>query len=310
MSNYVIGLDIGGTKCACLLGKYHNKELQIIDKKRWVTPSTPQEAIARFMTHCDAFIAEHPVKAIGTSCGGPLDAEKGIILSPPNLPGWDKIKIVQQFATHYGLPVRLENDANACALAEHRFGAGQDAQHLIFLTFGTGMGAGLILDGRLYRGKSGQAGEIGHLRIRDNGPVGFGKAGSFEGSCSGAGIATLAQKHWEELFPGKSFDAKNAARDLAFLANDGHPLAKSLYQEVGHQLGAGVALLIDAFNPEKIIIGSIYERQTALLEPSMMDRLRAECLPQNLADCKIVPAKLGDAIGDFASLTLATELID
>ena len=97
---------------------------------------------------------------MGISCGGPLDASSGVILSPPNLPGWDNVKIVQMIEEKFGVPCGLQNDANACALAEWRFGAGKGTKNMIFLTFGTGMGAGLILDGKLYAGTNGMAGEI------------------------------------------------------------------------------------------------------------------------------------------------------
>ena len=119
--------------------------------------------------------------AIGISCGGPLDCARGRILSPPNLPGWDEVPVVSRLADRFGVPVRLANDADACALAEWRFGAGRGTQNMIFLTFGTGLGAGLILDGRLYRGASSSAGEVGHIRMAVDGPLGYGKRGSLEG---------------------------------------------------------------------------------------------------------------------------------
>ena len=112
-------------------------------------------------------------------------------MSPPNLPGWDNIDIVKQIKTHFGVPVHLQNDANACALAEWKFGAGRGTKNMVFLTFGTGLGAGLILDGKLYSGTNDNAAELGHIRLDRFGPVGFGKTGSFEGFCSGGGIAQL-----------------------------------------------------------------------------------------------------------------------
>ena len=132
--------------------------------------------------------------AIGITCGGPLDSKKGLIMSPPNLPKWDKIPITKIIEDNFNVPVFLQNDANACALAEWRFGAGKGTNNMIFLTFGTGLGAGLILDGRLYAGTNNLAGEIGHIRLAKDGPLGYDKKGSFEGFCSGAGIARLAKK--------------------------------------------------------------------------------------------------------------------
>lgn len=129
----------------------------------------------------------------GISCGGPLDSKTGVILSPPNLPGWDHIEITRHFTETLGVPARLINDANASALAEWKYGAGVGTQNMIFLTFGTGLGAGLVLNGALFEGTNGMAGEIGHMRLAAFGPSGYGKCGSFEGFCSGAGIAELAR---------------------------------------------------------------------------------------------------------------------
>lgn len=122
-----------------------------------------------------------PAKKVGISCGGPLNSTAGIIEGPPNLPGWNNVKIADILTSHYGVFASLQNDANACAVAEWKFGAGKGAQNMIFLTFGTGLGAGLILNGRLYSGTNDNAGEIGHIRLEEFGPSGYGKSGSFEG---------------------------------------------------------------------------------------------------------------------------------
>ena len=112
--------------------------------------------------------------AVGISCGGPLDSKKGLILSPPNLPGWDNVPVTKLLSEALQVPAFLQNDADACAIAEWRFGAGQGCENMVFLTFGTGLGAGLILNGKLYQGASGMAGEVGHLRLFDNGHIGYG----------------------------------------------------------------------------------------------------------------------------------------
>lgn len=130
---------------------------------------------------------------IGISCGGPLDAERGIIQTPPNLPLWKDVPICAILEQQFCIPTRLQNDANACALAEWRFGAGRGTKNMMFITFGTGFGAGLILNGQLYSGTNGNAGEIGHIRLAEYGPSGYGKIGSYEGFCSGSGIAQIGQ---------------------------------------------------------------------------------------------------------------------
>ncbi|MBQ7901590.1 MAG: ROK family protein, partial [Clostridia bacterium] len=179
-----IGIDIGGTKCAVVLG---NKNGEILNKIRFET-TTPHDTMQNIK---DAVEKLGACEAIGISCGGPLDSKRGVIMSPPNLPGWDDVHITEIFERQFGVPAFLQNDADACALAEWRFGAGKGCDNMIFLTFGTGMGAGLILGGALYSGSCDCAGEIGHVRMADNGPVGYGKEGSFEGFCSGSGIAQI-----------------------------------------------------------------------------------------------------------------------
>ena len=189
----LVGFDIGGTKCAVCIGNEKDGGMEIVDKR---TISTDHSVSPYVMIDKMYELAEEltdKIDVIGISCGGPLNSKEGIIMSPPNLPGWDNIRIVEYLEERYGCKVYLQNDANACAIAEWKYGAGQGCQNMIFLTFGTGLGAGLILDGKLYTGTSDMAGECGHVRLSAFGPVGYGKAGSFEGFCSGGGIAQLGQ---------------------------------------------------------------------------------------------------------------------
>ena len=150
--------------------------------------------IEKLIEMADTILDKTP-DSIGISCGGPLDSRRGVIMGPPNLPGWDDVYIVRQIENHYGVQAHLQNDANACAVAEWKFGAGRGKQNVVFMTFGTGLGAGLILDGKLYSGTNDNAGELGHIRLDRFGPVGFGKAGSFEGFCSGRRIARFGAVH-------------------------------------------------------------------------------------------------------------------
>lgn len=189
---HILGIDIGGTKCAVTTADYTDGNITLIKKEKCDTDLkiSPEEMIEKLFTLSDSILDKNP-DAIGISCGGPLDSKKGIIMNPPNLPGWDNVEIVKLFEDRYGVKPRLQNDANACALAEWKFGAGKGADNMIFLTFGTGLGAGLILNGKLYSGTNDNAGEVGHIRLDRLGPVGYGKSGSFEGFCSGGGIAQL-----------------------------------------------------------------------------------------------------------------------
>ena len=321
--SYRIGIDIGGTKCTVLLGRAENEQnrIAILEKTLFETKKTsgPQEMIGLFMRAIDALIEKYASSkeefaGIGISCGGPLDSRGRVILAPPNLPGWLNIPIGKMLEERYHLPVTLENDANACALAEWKYGAGRGCQSLIFLTFGTGCGAGLILDGRLYRGISDMAGEIGHLRLAECGPVGFGKMGSFEGFCSGGGIHQLAKMMVSErLGMGESpallqraGSMENlSAKLVAEAAKEGDVLAKEIFAVSGRYLGKGLSLLIDILNPERVIIGSIFERSRELLWPAAEEVIKRECIPISQRVCEVLPARLGDAIGDYAALSLA-----
>ena len=224
------------------------------------------------------------------------------------------VAIVELVQNRLNLAVYLQNDANACALAEWKFGAGRGCENMIFLTFGTGMGAGLILNGKLYAGKQDMAGEIGHVRMARTGPVGFGKAGSFEGFCSGGGIAQLAVVRGRELLlQGKAIpycpnpeELENiSAKDVALWARKGESEALSIYQTSGRYLGQGLSILIDLLNPEKIIIGSIFSRDRNLLYAAAIEVIQKESLGYSVEACEIIPAGLGDEIGDIASLAVA-----
>jgi glucokinase len=318
--NVIAGVDIGGTKCSVCLGKIGD-EFYLIDKIKFPTPSNPIEALRKIISNLKELLTKHScsLKAIGISCGGPLDSQKGIILSPPNLIGWNKIDVITPLKEAFSVPVRLQNDANACALAEWKWGAGKGYQNIVFLTFGTGMGAGLILNGKLYSGTNDMAGEIGHIRIEKSGPIGYGKAGSFEGFCSGGGIKQLARKIAEKeikkgnypLFcPSKNELDHITAEKVGYALQQGDPIAKKVFTISGKKLGRGLAILIDILNPERIIIGSIYHRQRPFLEPIVLEELKKEALHQSLVNCKIVPASLGEYIGDAASLSIAMDLID
>ncbi|WP_214072155.1 ROK family protein [Mucilaginibacter sp. dw_454] len=315
----LLGFDIGGTKCAVVLGKTSSDGLEIIDKVAMPTVQPPYDMIEVLFITAENLLKKHglqnaDLQGIGISCGGPLSSKKGLILSPPNLPGWDNIPMVQLTTERFGRNALLQNDANACAVAEWKYGAGKGFENVIFLTFGTGMGAGLILNGRLYSGTSDFAGEVGHLRLSDMGPVGFGKAGSFEGWCSGGGIAQLAQiKVRERLQVGgkvsfcDSLDdlGKLTAKIVAEAAHSGDELAIDIYNTCAEYLGRGLSLLIDILNPEVIIMGSIYGRAKSLLDERMMKVIEREAYIGAHEVCKIVPAGLGENIGDMAALSLA-----
>jgi glucokinase len=311
-----LGLDIGGTKCSLVAG---NNNFEI---KHKITFETRTERgykliLDEFMKHIDDVLNQnrhyHPLR-IGISCGGPLDSKTGTIHSPPNLPGWDNVPICSVFSERYGVETALQNDANACALAEWLMGAGRGTRNMVFLTFGTGMGAGLILNGSLYSGTNDLGGEAGHIRLANNGPMGFGKAGSFEGFCSGGGISQLAKTVVLEYLgkqvpvdfcPTVEQAVSLDARMVAQAAQAGDPVALEIIGISAGYLGHGLAIIIDLLNPECIVIGSIYARNESLFRPEMMRVLKQETIPAALQVCTVKPAALGDSIGDYAALCVA-----
>lgn len=289
-----IGIDIGGTKCAVIVGEYENEQIKIVSRTAFATKidEDPVSVIEKFS---EIISKESGFRAIGISCGGPLDSKSGVVLCPPNLPKWINVPIVEILSSRFNVPVFLQNDANACALAEWKLGAGKGTRNMIFLTFGTGFGAGLILDGRLYVGTSDMAGEVGHVRLAEDGPEGYGKNGSAEGYCSGGGIRNI----------GKMYGIDKTAKDIATDAKNGDPTAKEIYEISGKYLGRMLSVLMDILNPECIVIGSVFARSEDLLRPSMEEEIRKEALSYTAECCSVRPALLGDEIGDYAALITA-----
>ncbi len=313
---YVGGVDIGGTKCAVSIGSVQNNRVECIAKKSIATSNKPAEMVEVFVKMLQELVDETKVKlsAIGISCGSPLDSKRGIIKEPPNLPGWIDVDIVTPFVKAFKVRTAVQNDANACALAEWMWGNGQGYDNMIFLTFGTGMGAGLILDGRIYTGTGDMAGEVGHIRLENDGPVGYNKTGSFEGFCSGGGIARLGismLNEYKEQGKKSSLLLLNkpinsiTAEDIGNAAQNGDELALSIFRTVGEKLGKGLAILVDILNPQIIVIGSIFTRQEKLLREPMEELLEREALSINYKDCKVVPAKLGEELGNYAAFSVA-----
>ena len=312
---YILGFDIGGTKCSVVTALWDGKMVNILKKKSIPTDHSisAYQMLDRLFELADSLLDKTPDK-IGISCGGPLDSARGIIMSPPNLPSWDNIEIVRYIEKHYNASAKLQNDANACALAEWKFGAGIGCENMIFLTFGTGLGAGLILNGKLYEGTNGNAGEIGHIRLEKDGPIGYCKRGSFEGFCSGGGIAQLGyvmalkciKKGTYPLYfkEGMSVNDINA-KLIADAAAKGDPTALEVYRLSAEYLGKGLSLLIDILNPEKIVIGSIFTRNKSLFFDAMTSEIEKEALSPSANCCKIVSSGLGEEIGDYASVATA-----
>jgi len=315
LNRVLVGVDIGGTKTAVVLCADPPRVLW-----RAEFPTLPQQgpghALDKIVTLVRRGLTETggSIASIGVSCGGPLDRVRGVIQRPPNLPTWDDVPIKAMLEDEFGAPCALENDANAGAVAEHRFGAGRGCQHIVFLTLGTGIGAGLILDGKVFRGATSMAGEIGHVRLTQGGPRGYDKAGSVEGWASGSGMARHAAVTIQEAIAGGETTKLTGnltcltARDIGLALTQGDAVAARIVQQTGQRLGEAIAILVDVLNPERIIIGGLALRfREDLLTPARK-RMREEALPASASACSIVKAELGESIGDIAAICIAMGL--
>jgi len=294
-----VGLDIGGTKCAISTGESADGKIRILSREEFPTAGLSwQQVLDEFARRIEALTSPSSVhlSSIGVSCGGPLDPERGVVMSPPNLPGWDDVPVADFFKERFGVPAALQNDANACALAEYMFGSGRGTRSMVFMTFGTGLGAGIVIDGKLYSGANGNAGEIGHIRLAPDGPVGYNKAGSAEGFCSGSGIAQLAKIR-------KGLDL--SAKEIFSRVRAGDADCMEVFRESAERLGTILAYTIDILNPEVIALGGVFMRNADLFMPIVGPIVEAEALSLAAKACRIVPAELGENVGDYAALAVA-----
>jgi len=304
----IIGLDIGGTKTACLEGAFDATILQRIEM-----PTNAQQPFhvtfpaitARVQSLIEnANRAGREIAAMSVSIGGPLRIGEGVLIDPPHLTGWHHVPLKRHIEEFFpGIPVRIEHDGNAGALAEFHFGVGKtwpDLQQLIFLTFGTGIGAGFIVNGRILRGASDTAGEIGHWRLAEDGPLAFGKRGCWESFASGAGLIHLAAKMHPERW-----NHNTPIRELVEAILSDHPQALEVAERAGHWMGRGLSLLIDALNPQVIVFGSLGVVLGERILAPARKVIEEEALPQAAAACKLIPSILGNSIGDIAALMAA-----
>jgi glucokinase len=299
----VLGLDIGGTKCAALVGDASGA---VLDRREWPSAVSrgPEAMIADLCTHgadlMERFGGRGRFRGIGVPVGGPLDAQQGVVHAPPNLPGWNAIPLRRIIEERLKLPAHVEHDAAACCLAEWLWGAGRGATRTLYLTCGSGFGAGLVIDGQIYRGARGRSPEIGHVRYRDEGPTAYGKRGCFEAFGAGNSLPRLAA--W--LFPQRFAAAPPAGQELAALAAAGDGDARAVLGQNALAVGDACALLGDLLVPDTIILGSL----ARYLGPDWMEQVRGRFTAAALEDvsghCRVVPALLGARLQDCSALAI------
>lgn len=299
-SPWIMGLDIGGTNTAVLAGTPAGGILE--RQVHAMVPGAPfADTWSAITALADRLVATRGrPSAIGVSVGGPLDTAGGVILSPPNLPGWDAVPVRDLLTARFGAPTFVEHDARAGALAEWLFGAARGCRDVVFLTFGTGMGAGLIVDGRLHRGAADAAGEVGRWRMAYRGPRAYGKTGSWEAFASGSGLPRLARF----LHPEREWPPDLTAEAIVRLARSGDQQASRVVETAALWLGRGIAYLVDLLDPEIVVLGSIAVRAGDLFLPTAIRTVRRETGARTHG-CRIVAAETGESLGDLAALSAA-----
>ena len=316
----ILSLDIGGTKMSAAV---LTPEGRLLAKRRGpsLAAQGPSSMIDRLLSLAAEAATEasaaggDAIDTIGISCGGPLDPVAGVVLSPPNLPGWDGTPLRAMVARAVQLPetrAHLENDANAGALAELRFGAARGRSHALYLTMSTGIGGGLILDGRLYRGATFNAGEAGHQVVWPGGPpCGCGLRGCLEAVASGSGIAARLAERFETLSDALKTAAGSAAdisaRHLIEAARAGDACALGFLDETNDLLARGIANLVFILNPQIIILGTIVAHAGDLMLIPLREKVRALTWPVLSRDLEIVASPLGRRLEELSGLAVALE---
>lgn len=302
----LLGMDVGGTSCAVVVGDGHGR---VLEREAFATEAArgPGPIIDELLERARGLIERQgPVAAAGVSIGGPLEVGRGVVLGPPNLPGWDEVELAARLRAALGLPVALEHDAAACALAEHRWGAGVGVSRLAYLTCGSGFGLGLILGGEPYHGADGRSIELGHVRYRDDGPVAFGKQGCFEAFAAGNSLPRLAA--W--LRPGRWAEEPPSGAELGALSAAGDADAEAVVALNAQAVGDACALLGDLLGLELILLGSL----ARYLDHGWIEAVRARFGAQVLEEvgrrCQVEPAGLGDRLQDASALVVALRALE
>jgi glucokinase len=302
----VAAIDLGGTKIRSLIVDRRGKVLGL-DRRLTEAALGPQAVIERIIASVGQALAVASLEpdhlaGIGVAAPGPVDFHRGVILEAPNLPDWIDVPLAALLSERFGRPAFLENDANAAAVGEYRFGAGRAVDQLIYLTISTGIGGGLILDGRLYRGVDGTAGELGHIVIDEQGPLDdCGLRGCLEVLASGTAIARMGQ---EALAAGASgrLDELAEAGELtskeihaAFLAGD--ETAAGILARARHYLAIGLADFINIFNPQLFVIGGGVANMFDDYVAPAFEEARGLAFARPAVTARLLPAALGDNSG-------------
>jgi glucokinase len=301
----VLALDIGGTKLAAGVvdgsGRVHSFAVEPSHADQG-----PDRVLPRLFALGRRVVAESGVTwpeihAVGIGCGGPLDAEHGILIAPPHLPGWHDVPVRALAEREYGRPAALENDATAAAAGEHRWGAGAGTRNMVYLTISTGVGGGVVIDDRLYRGAMGNGGELGHVTVDWHGRrcKGCGRLGCLEAYVSGTSIAERAREAGLDLA---------SAEDVARAARAGDPGAGAVWDETVEALACGLTSIVNLFEPELVVVGGGVSRSGEQLLAPVRESVRASSMAPAAKGVDIVVSALGDQVGVVGAAAILFDL--
>lgn len=316
MNPVVIGIDLGGTKINTALvqsdGAIIAQDYRPTLASEGLQPVFERVLDSARQVMAQAGIARSRVSGVGIGAPGPIEIETGVVMSPPNLPGWERVPLKQLVEDEFGVATFLENDANAAAWGEHYFGAGRGVEHMIYVTVSTGIGGGLILGGNLYHGANGMAGEIGHIILEPDGPLcGCGSRGCLEALASGTAIARVARERVTQGIPTLISDLADdaperiTARLVAEAARQGDKEADEILTEAMEYLGIGMANLVNLFNPQLIVIGGGVTNIGERLFLPVRQAIERNAFRMAAQVVRVAPAELGDNVGVLGAAAVA-----
>ena len=317
MNKCRIGVDVGGTNVKIALvdenGEilFSNKVSTRAEMGYEYTVSNIKQAIYDLIK--EANVDKSQIEGIGFGFPGQIDYKNGVVRDLPNIPGWTNVRIANIMETEFGIKTRVDNDVRCAALGELKYGAGQCAKNLICVTVGTGIGSAIIIDGKLVRGASNAAGEIGHIKLSiHDGPIcGCGDTGCFEAYASGPAIVAMAKDY---IKGGKSAKFRELAGNqeiepffVAQAAQQGDAVAKRIFEIMGEYIGVGLASVVNLLNPERIVIGGgVADAGDILFEP-IKRTINSRAMKISADAVEIVPAKLGNNAGVIGACLLIDE---
>lgn len=315
----IVGVDLGGTRFRVCLAR---PDGTVLERRSWPTEAEagPESVINRLAEAILSFTepeGKERVIGVGLGAPGPLNPWEGVIIRPPNLPGWDRVPLRDLMVARLNLPVYLGNDANLAALGEFHFGAGRGVRHVVYMTVSTGIGGGVIVDGRLLLGSTGLAGEIGHMTIDPSGPrCNCGNFGCLEALASGTAIAREARARLREGAPTLLAQLAHGDPDnvdaamVENAARQGDVFAATLMHQVAEYIGIGVVNVLHLFDPEMVIIGGGVSRAGTLIFDPIEDTIQRRAMVGYRNRARVVPAELGDDAGLMGAVALVASEIE